>query len=237
MEDIIKNLQTIADEFASDILVTALTGNTYFSSSILGDSLEIIKKKILKNPSLKSSYNLVFCMVDFDSFSQIKELYSTKNYDFLPTWEKYFTFNSIKCICLKKSEDPIRLIFTKIKSAKSSRDDSIRSPYWVNLFDIDYACYYKLFKYLLLKNYTINERINVSKFSRRTKRAALETNVAFVFHGKRIKNVQQCIDEIDDESLIYLVEFLGMKLTWNQLNQIEKKFDKEIYERILLLFD
>jgi hypothetical protein len=201
---------------------------------ILKAALDILNKHYKKN----AAYNQIFNFLDFDTFAQIKELYSSNTYEFIPTWDDYFTSHKIVRHCIKTSPDPIRLIFTKVKTAKSQRDNNLRSPYWINLDDIDYAGYYKLMKFLILKHYTTEDRINASKFSKFGQKAAIETNAAYItIGGVRIKSIEQCITQIDEEALTYLIETLEIKPTWHQLNKIEKVFPPDLVEMITYYFE
>jgi hypothetical protein len=237
-DEILNNFKTIATELTNEFVFSSAVVAAHKPGGILKTALEIIKTYVQKNQALSAGYRQIFNFLDFDTFAQIKELYSSQTYDIIPSWDQYFTVHGIKRHAIKSSGDPIRLIFTRIKSAKSARDGQIRAPYWISLYDIDYAGYYKLLKFLILSYYNINDRINASRFSIAGQKAALETNAAYIMiNGHRVKNLQQCIDEINQENLTYLVEKLGLKPTWGQLNQIEKKFSYNIYELIAYYFE
>lgn len=228
MDVFFNNCKSIAD----DIIFQKKTEHK--PGGILKSALDILQKHYKKNPA----YNLIFNFLDFDTFAQIKELYSSNIYEFIPSWDNYFSSHKIVRHCIRKSADPIRLIFTKVKSARSPRDNNLRSPYWINLDDIDYAGYYKLMKFLILKNYTTEDRINASKFSKFGQKAAIETNAAYItIGGVRIKSIEQCITQIDEEALTYLIETLEIKPTWHQLNKIEKVFPPGLVEMITYYFE
>ena len=250
MNQIINNLTSIATELVvqktikhkpGGILKTALS----IIDVHLGNCVSVDYDHLhdyLGNCISVESYKYIFNFLDFDSFAQIKELYSSNVYKFIPSWDEYFKAHNIKRhhlkTHLKKTNDSIRLIFIKISSAKSMRDDQMRTPYWINLDDIDHAGYYKLMKFLILSYYTINERINATSFSVFGQKAALETNAAFVLiDGRRIKSIEQCITEVNEEALVYLVEQLEMKPSWNQLNRIEKIFSSNIVDMITYYFE
>ena len=136
-------------------------------SKILNETDEPLKSSLL------SSYKDMFKYVDFDTFAKIKELYSNKDYQFIPQWNMYFKFHNIQAKCMKASKDPIRIIFKDIPCGISKRDEHLiiqetngtidlnnptnktllRKPFYLNLMDIDYAGYYKLLKYLILTFY------------------------------------------------------------------------------------
>lgn len=232
MDQIIDNFKSIASELIIQKTIDHKPGG------ILSVALNAIASGYGNAPNKKrvTAYEKIFYFLDFDSFAQIKELYSSNTYKFLPTWDKYFELHNIIRHCKKKNTDPVRLIFTKIKSAKD-RQNEIRSPYWINLCDIDYAGYYKLLKFLILCYYTVDNRINASCFGKFGQKAAIETNAAYVLvDGRRIKSIEQCIDEHNEDALIYLVEQLEIKPTWHQLNRIEKVFPS-IIEMITYYFE
>lgn len=126
-------------------------------------------------PQLIKSYSKIFEFMDFDTFAKIKELYSNKEYVFIPNWNIYFKDHHIQVKCIKSNKDPIRLVFTDIPIGISLRDEHliqyqnllnstidlnystnqslIRKPFFINLADIDHAGYYKLLKYLLITFY------------------------------------------------------------------------------------
>jgi hypothetical protein len=222
---------------------------------------EIDKILMFCNTDLKvkllESYLQIFKYIDFDTFAKIKELYSNKTYDFLPSWETYFQLHNITPIHKPKNKDPIRLIFKNSKSGISIRDEHlivydaekidwsnpinqslIRRPFFLNLEDIDYAGYFKLLKYLILKYYLASELYNASKLSKFGQRSAIETNRAYVmFENRRVKSIGDCIKHEDDSGLKYLVEELGIKPTLGQLKIIEQIFHEDIYDLVSYYFE
>lgn len=213
---------------------------------------------------LLGSYEHIFKFMNFDTFAKIKELYSNKDYEFLPSWESYFQFHNILPMCITTNKDPIRLIFKDSKSGVSIRDEHliihdgiihdgnskqidwsnpinqslIRRPFFLNLEDIDYAGYFKLLKYLILKYYPVIELYNASKLSKSGQRSAIETNRAYImFENHRIKSIADCIKHRDDSGLKYLVEELGIKPTLNQLKIIEHIFQEDIYDLVSYYFE
>lgn len=237
LDPIIDDFKSIASELTNEFIFSSIV-ISHKPGGILNTALNTINIFSKKNKELTKYYKSIFNFLDFDTFAQIKELYSSQQYDFLPSWDEYFAMHNIKRHAIKNLTDPVRLIFVNLKSAKSSRDNQIRTPYWINLYDIDYAGYYKLLKFLILSYYTVNERINASRFSKLGQKASLETNAAFIIiENRRIKNLQQCIDDTNQTALTYLVEKLGLRPTWSQLNQIENKFNNNIYELIAYYFE
>ena len=197
-----------------------------------------IQELINKSPSLLPLYKLMFKYINFDDFAKIKELYSSNVYKFIPSWSEYFTQHNILHKCIKTNKDPIRLIFTKIKSAKSFHSDIVRSPFYINIDDIEYANYYKLFKFLILTYYNINERFNASKLTLCGKKHALETNCAYIiFDGIKIKSLNHCIETKNENGIKYLIEEVGIKPTWNQLNIIEENFSEYITDMASYYFE
>jgi hypothetical protein len=187
---------------------------------------------------ISKGYQLAILYFDFDTFAQLKELYSTKTYKFIPEWKTYFEFNKICSKCIKKNNDPIRLFFIAIKSAESPKDNKIRSPYYINLDDIDYAGYYKLFKYLILSYYDTTNRINATKFSIFGQKAAIETNCAYIIRNNRIiKSIEQCIESGNEDGIQFLIEELSIKPTWNQLNKIESNFNEYLLDLATYYFE
>lgn len=200
------------------------------------DHIEILAKK--SSVDVCKGYQLAMLYFDFDTFAQLKELYSSKTYKFIPEWKTYFEFNKIQVRFIKKNSDPIRLYFITIKSAESSRDNKIRSPYYINLDDIDYAGYYKLFKYLILSHYNISTRINATKFSLFGQKAAIETNCAYIMRNNRIiKSIEQCIESDNEDGIQFLIEELSIKPTWNQLNKIEANFNDYLLDLATYYFE
>jgi hypothetical protein len=234
MADKYETITKAFTELAKEIVFVPAVSIKHKPGGILKTALNIINKRNKTHQCNK----LIFNFLDFDSFAQIKELYSSNIYTFIPTWDEYFEFHKIKKHCIKKLNDPIRLIFTKIKNARSPRDGVVRSPYWLNIDDIDYAGYYKLIKFLILNYYTVQERFNASKLSVLGRKAAMETNAAYiVIDGHRVKSIEQCIDNCDEVGLSYLIETLELKPTWGQLNKIEKRFPKDITDMITYYFE
>jgi len=196
------------------------------------------------------SYTKIFNYIDFDTFAKIKELYSSSTYKFLPTWESYFQSHGIIPKYKQESRDPIRLIFSNIPTGISYRDyhlistineknkNLLRKPFFINIGDIDYAGYFKLLKYLILKFYNQTNKFNASKLSNAGKRAALETNQAFIlYENRKLKSIKDCIINDDDDGLKYLVEEIGLKPTEGQMKIIEKKFSEEIYDFVSYYFE
>lgn len=199
------------------------------------DCLDIMRDMAANDETLSNNYKKVFYFLDFDGFARTKELYSSLVYKFIPSWDEYFSNNNMR---YERKENNIFLYFLNIKKARSQRDNKIRSPYYITLDDIDYAEYYKLFKYLLIKKFTTEDRFNVTKYSKFAQKAAIETNTAYVIISHhRIKNIQQCINSMHEEGIKYLVRDLEIKPTWEQLNKIEKLFPFDIFEMVTYYFE
>jgi hypothetical protein len=240
-------------------------GKTHKKSGLLKAGLDEIMKNINScdedlKPVLIKSYATIFKYMDFDTFAKIKELYSNKEYPFIPNWNIYFDTHHIQIKCLKTNKDPIRLIFRDIPIGISARDEHLivgynsetldpnhpsnqslmRKPFFINLADIDHACYYKLLKYLLLTFYATSNEVhyNASKLSKAGQRAALETNYAYIlFEGKRLTSIADCIKKEDDVGIKYLIEELGIKPTLPQVKMIEKIFHEDLYELVSYYFE
>jgi hypothetical protein len=229
-------------------------------NKLLKVGLDEIKKNLescntVLKTKLLESYSQIFKFMDFDTFAKIKELYSNKTYDFLPTWESYFQSHSIKVKCIATNKDPIRLIFPtsgvsirdehllindpkKIDWSNPINQSLIRRPFFLNLEDIDYARYFKLLKYLILKYYPTSELYNASKLSKFGQRSAIETNRAYVmFENHRVKSIGDCIKHEDESGLKYLVEELGIKPTLSQIKIIEQIFHEDIYDLVSYYFE
>jgi len=198
----------------------------------------LIAASAIRNNDTSPGYRKMFLYFDFDTFAQLKELYSSKIYKFIPEWKEYFAFNNLSVCIIKKNPDPIRLYFINLKSAKSSRDGSVRAPYYININDIDYAGYYKLLKYLILLHYSPDDRFNASKLRLLGQRAAFETNASYIMHdGRILKSIEQCIKTDNEEGLRYLIEELGIKPTWHQLNKIEVSFGEYLSDLAAYYFE
>lgn len=222
-------------------------------SGLLKTALNEIQKCIGQTPDeklqleLAANYSRMFRYLDFDSFAKIKELYSNKEYPFVPSWEAYFELHNMKPICIKTNKDPIRVLFNDIPLGISKRDehliapnnkDLIRKPYFINMVDIDYAGYFKLLKYLIMKFYQNTTNFNATKLSLEGRRAALETTNSHIFYeGRRLTSIADCIKKEDDIGIKYLIEELGMKPTIGQMRAIERFFHEDIYDRISYYFE
>ncbi len=198
-------------------------------------------------------YNKVFNYIDFDTFAKIKEIHSSNTYPFIPNWETYFQSHKMTIKCMIENKDPIRIIFDNISRGISKRDEHliigcandpenktlVRSPYFINLADVDYAGYYKLLKYLLMKAYQQSEiKFNASKLSKHGQAVAIESSCAYVIHeGRKILSIADCIKKEDEVGIRYLVEELGIKPTLGQMKAIERFFKEDIYDMISYYFE
>lgn len=206
------------------------------SGKILKTALDRIKIHYEKS-ECKTHYKSVFDYIDFDNFAKIKELYTSKHYEFIPSWNEYFLFHDIKVKALKTNADPIRIYFVRIKAPSFRNPEIIRSPFFLNLDDIDYAGYYKLLKYLIMLSYT-NDYYNASALSIQGKKAAIETDKAYIMNNKcAIFSLNKCIKYQNEEGIRYLIEELGILPNWHQLNEIEKKFSDYLYDLAAFYFE
>lgn len=224
-------------------------------NKLLEKALDIINNFVESEPKLILAYEKSFNYMDFDTFAKIKELYSSDKYKFIPKWDNYFTCNKIKAFMNPNNKDPIRLFFMNIKSGISQRDnhlieevdgkrfeeknkDLIRKPFYITLNDIDYASYYKLLRYLLVKFYSSDSRFNATKLSITGQRESLETNRSFIVTEYGVlRSITDCIKQGNEDGLKYLIETIGLKPNLKQMEMIDTVFSEEVYDFISYYFE